>query len=183
MKSLSLTNPHAIIMVGLPGSGKSFFAEQFSETFGIPHIDIASLAAFTSSETATDELLLFTLGEFTKTRASLIVEAEASTRTRRTELLKFFKSKGYSTLFVWVQTDNETAKQRSIKLQRMTAEAFDASLQKFSPPHTTEKALVISGKHTYPTQAKIVLKRLSAPRADISQHQQAPMRKGTITVR
>lgn len=183
MKSLSLTTPHAIIMVGIPGSGKSFFAEKFSHTFGMPRIDIETLTRFTPNDTVADELLLHVLSELSKTHTSLIVEAEASSRARRTELAKFFRAKGYEVLFVWVQTDNETAKQRTIKTRSVQADYFDTAMRKFSAPHPSEKPLVISGKHTYASQAKIVLKRLSAPRADISLHQKPPIRKGTITVR
>ena len=183
MKSLSLNNPHAIVMVGIPGSGKSFFAEKFSHTFGMPHIDIEALFRFTTSDTMADELLLHILSEITKTQSSLIIEAEASSRARRTELAKFFKSKGYEVLYVWVQTDNETSKQRTIKTRGVGPEYFDTAIKKFSAPHSSERPLVISGKHTYASQAKIVLKRLSAPRVDISSHQKPPIRKGTITVR
>lgn len=183
MKSLSLNNPHAIIMVGVPGSGKSFFAEKFSHTFGMPRVDIEALLRYTTNESIADELLLHVLSEIAKTHTSLLVEAEASSRARRTELAKFFKSKGYETLFVWVQTDNETAKQRTLKSRGVQPEYFSAAMKKFSAPHPSEKPLVISGKHTYASQAKIVLKRLSAPRVDISLHQKPPIRKGTITVR
>ena len=38
MKSLSLAKPLVLVVIGLPGAGKSFFARQFSETFGAPMV-------------------------------------------------------------------------------------------------------------------------------------------------
>jgi len=38
MKPLSLSKPHVIVTVGIPGSGKSFFAEHFAATFKAPLI-------------------------------------------------------------------------------------------------------------------------------------------------
>ena len=39
MKSLQLDKPHAIVMVGIPGSGKSFFADKFSAMFNAPYVE------------------------------------------------------------------------------------------------------------------------------------------------
>ena len=38
---------------------------------------------------------------------------------------------------------------------------FDAAIKSFTEPNSTERAVVISGKHTYKTQARTVLARLS----------------------
>ncbi|MBO9600754.1 MAG: hypothetical protein J7559_23390, partial [Cohnella sp.] len=69
-----------------------------------------------------------------------------------------------------------------------TAEQHDAAVRRFSAPHSTEKPIVISGKHTYATQAKMVLRKLAEPRADISVHSTAPVSrrassKHSITIR
>ena len=42
----------------------------------------------------------------------------------------------------------------------MTAEQFDDAVRQFSEPHVHEKPIVISGKHTYATQARTILSRL-----------------------
>jgi len=41
MKSLQLDKPHAIVVIGIQGSGKTFFAEKFATTFKAPYIEQA----------------------------------------------------------------------------------------------------------------------------------------------
>lgn len=169
-------------MVGIPGSGKTTFAKQFANTFNAPHIEAAMLASYAKDNTAAVELTTLVLGEFMKTGQSIVIDAYTDSRRVRTELAKYCRDNGYSPLFVWVQTDPSTAEQRTVRGKQLTKEEFSKQVQSFSAPHPDEKPLVISGKHTYATQAKVVLKRLSAPRAEISQHKQAPARPGQIKV-
>lgn len=196
MKSLSLSQPHVIIMVGLPGSGKSFFAEQFADTFHAPYLSLTRITRFegVSADTA-NHLLHYQLDELLKTHQSLIVDGTANTRFERMELTKKARAAGYETLFIWVQTDPATAKQRATKETKgkpspvLSVEEYDRQVKRFVAPNAIEQSIVISGKHTYATQAKIVLKRLSAPRAEISMHVAAPIRaeqpsgRRNITVR
>ncbi len=165
MKSLSLDKPHAIVMVGIPGSGKSFFAEKFAATFNAPYLDQASLEQHISSEQGVNDLIERLLHEFTKTKQSLVRELYTDSRTSRNELSRYLKSLGYAPLFVWVQVDTETARYRSMKGSGVSEGEHSERVQHFSPTHISESALVISGKHTYASQAKIVLKKLSGPRA------------------
>ncbi|MEO7904367.1 MAG: hypothetical protein ABIR91_01085, partial [Candidatus Saccharimonadales bacterium] len=44
---------------------------------------------------------------------------------------------------------------------------YDRVVKRFNAPLPTETFIVISGKHTYASQAKVVLKRLSTPRTEI----------------
>jgi predicted kinase len=182
MKSLSLNQPHGIIMVGIPGSGKTTFAEKFSNTFNAPFIDIDPIILRTRDETAADELLLLHLKELMRTKSSIIIEANAATRIRRTELAKLLKDNGYQPLLVWVQTDVETARQRSIRMKKMSSEDYAHNLKQFSKPHANEKATVVSGKHTYASQAKIVLKRLSAERTTQAAESPTPSRAARIAI-
>ena len=182
MKSLSLEHPHAIVMVGIPGSGKTFFASKFAETFHAPYLDHAIYARLTADAHLRDMLVSHFIHEVTKTNQSVVLEIDTATRTRRTDLTKLLKKLGYVPLFVWVQIDSDTARQRSLKSNNMSAEAYASRLRSFSPPHQTEHATVISGKHTYASQAKIVLKKLSTPRAEPPAIQPRPTR-GTIIVR
>ena len=181
MKSLQLDKPHAIVMVGIQGSGKTFFASKFSETFHAPYVDQEALAAHASDDKATDVLVDIMLSELLKTCQSVVIEVDTATRTSRAQLAKRLRDAGYTPLFVWVQVDADTAKQRSMKKPGVTAEEHASGLKQFAAPSPTDKALVISGKHTYATQARIVLKKLSAPRAAAS-HRPAPAR-GQIIIR
>jgi len=180
MKSLSLSQPHAIIMVGLPGSGKSFFAKRFADTFNAPYISHDIILSLTSlDKKAVDALADYQLNELLKTKHSVVIEGGVSTRAERTDIARKLRSEGYQPLFVWVQTDAETAKARSLKTKQHGEEEHEQLARRFSAPHPSEKPIVISGKHTYATQAKIILKRLSGPRAEISTHSSPPVRSLT----
>lgn len=183
MKSLSLTQPHLIVMVGVPGSGKSFFAEKFAETFNAPYVSLEKITPFTTSSSDASHLMQQQTAELLKTRQSIIIEGDTDTRTERDRLARQARMAGYETLLVWVQTDPATAKSRSIRETKdktnrtMSIDEYDRIVKRFTPPSVIEKPTVISGKHTYATQAKIVLKKLSAPRAEISTHDIAPVRQ------
>jgi predicted kinase len=179
-----------IIMVGIPGSGKSFFAEKFADTFRAPYINRGRIAQLTGNDTKiTDEVLHYQLDELLKTQQSIILEGGANSRTERSELSRKTRAAGYETLFIWVQTDPATAKARALKEDAaLTSDEYDNRVKRFAPLTITEKPVVISGKHTYATQAKVVLKKLSSPRAEISTHDIAPIRpeqpgRRNITVR
>ena len=180
MKSLSLNQPHAIIMVGISGSGKSQFAEKFSDTFSAPLISVEVVTTMLNDGALAAKVVEHFIGEIAKTKASVVLETETHSRTARTDLARFLKKHGYEPLFVWVQTDPETALVRSTRSKRMNRKDFESDLKRFSTPHPSEQALVISGKHTYASQAKIVLKRLSSPRAEISSHHSQPSRNNIV---
>lgn len=195
MKSLSLSQPHVIIMVGVPGSGKSFFAEKFSETFNAPYASLEKITPFTKSLAGATSVFTQQIDELLKTRQSIVIEGIAASRTVREAFIRKAKAAHYEVLFVWVQTDPATAKARAMRKGKdsdspvLTSDQFDKAVRQFNAPTALEKPLVISGKHTYATQAKIVLKRLSAPRAEISSHTATPVRaeeprrRGNIIVR
>lgn len=176
-----------IIMVGLPGSGKSFFAEKFAETFHTPFVSEQNISQLTQENVP--ELASLQLHELLKTKQTIIFEGATYTRTERIGISKKARDAGYETLTVWVQVDAATAKERSTatKNASLSPEQFDSIEKRFTPPNSLEKPLVISGKHTYASQAKVVLKKLSNPRAEISAHTTPPVRTGpprrNITVR
>lgn len=178
MKSLSLSQPHLLVMVGTPGSGKTFFAEKFADTFHAPFINLKKLMKLgKTDEEAAASLFYSQLEELLKTQQTIITEGRADTRAERSELSRRARTAGYSCLFIWVQTDPATAKTRAIKEKDdMSASAYDQHIKRFNSLDAIEKSVVISGKHTYASQAKVVLKKLSSPRTEISTYDIAPKR-------
>jgi predicted kinase len=175
MKHLSLAKPHLIVMVGIPGSGKSFFAEKFAATFGAPYVCQQKLADLVQGNI--NAAMELQLDELLKTNQSIIYDGATDTRTERSELAKKARQAGYTILYVWIQTDQATAKARYMQTHKSApSEDYIKAVKRFTPPNAVEKPLVLSGKHTYATQARVVLKRLSAPRTEISGHQKAPLR-------
>ena len=176
MKSLSLTKPHMIVMVGIPGSGKSFFAEKFSNTFHAPYINYQKVSSLAQDNA--EKVCFYLLDELLKTQQTIIFDGLSNTRTERIELARRAKDADYEPLFIWTQTDLATAKARIVTPKKgISSDEYDQLHRRFTPPSQAEKPLVISGKHTYATQAKVVLQKISTPRAEISTHRNAPVRE------
>lgn len=177
MKTLNLAVPYVIFVIGKPGVGKTQFATKFSETFKLPYIEadrirraISKDPDFSQTEQEiVDQLMTIQMNELFKTKTTFLLEGSTEVKSVRQNLAKFAKTQGYEPLFVWVQTDHATAMTRATKPSRLnkhkaillSPERFEQLAKKFTPPHETEKAVVISGKHTYGSQIKTVLKRLA----------------------
>lgn len=185
MKSLQLDKPHAVIVIGVQGSGKTFFAEKFAETFNAPYLEQSMFRHFTDNHKSGDELMNKVLSEMVKTARSIILELALSSRNERIELVRSLKRSGYVPLFVWVQIDTPTAMNRTFRSQGISEDQYMQNLKKFTPVHPSEGALVISGKHTFATQAKAVLKKLSSPRQlqQPTTTERKPTARGQIIIR
>lgn len=162
MHALHLARPYAIMMVGYPGSGKTFFASKFSRMFNVPYVDINELQQLVGGGVNIESVVLFFLSEIMKTEQTFIFEGNSATRTNRSEFAKWAREKGYKPLFIWVQTDERTCRGRTMKSKQISPEEFDHQVETFSPPHADEKAVVISGRHTYTSQARAILNHIGS---------------------
>lgn len=181
MEPKEITKPHLIVMVGIPGAGKSFFAEHFADTFKAPIVsfdrlrkEIFSDPAFSKNEDKIIEKVAnHILTEVLKTKRTVIYEGQTNLRTDRMAISKLAHDAGYEALFIWVQTEISAAKKRVIKTKANKSatneDDFENKVKRFTPPGKTEKAIVISGKHTYASQLKIVLKHLIQPQTNNSE--------------
>lgn len=168
MKPLTPASPHAIIMIGIPGSGKTTFAERFADTFQAPIVSQTKLErTYGLSEAEAEALRTTILTEYMKTHRTVLIDGGLNGKEKREDLVRRLVKAGYRPLIVWVQTDTTEAHRRSIKPyprgSGMSDEAFDAQLALFEAPGEKEKMVVISGKHTYTSQLKIILKQLATP--------------------
>lgn len=177
MKSLSLSVPYVIFVIGKPGVGKTQFATKLAETFNLPYVEADRLrSALTDKPTYSSEeqervdyLVTIQMSELFKTKSSFILEGGTEAKTVRQNLSKFAKDKGYESLFVWVQTDHQTAYARATKSNRLNKqktfilsdERYHQLEKRFTAPGVSERPVVISGKHTHGSQIKSVLKRLA----------------------
>lgn len=174
MKQLTPTSPHVIVMVGIPGAGKSTFATRFAETFKTPFINQFNLMRQNSLSTAQGEdIAKQMLDELIKTGKTILFESSITTKKdARTDMLRYIIKQGYRPLLVWVQTESLEAERRATKPfpggSGLTIDEFAKAVDNFDTPHEKEGAIVISGKHTYATQIKTVLKQLSSARRDAS---------------
>lgn len=181
MKALQLEKPHVIITIGIRGSGKTFFSQKFADTFNAPFVEQVVLQNAAKDTDAGIFLMQMMMKEIIKTGRSFLIELSLSSRTEREDLAKTLRKSGYTPFFVWVQTDLETSMARTHRSSGTTQQEYKKTLQSFEVPSAKENVLVISGKHTFATQAKAVLKKLSAPRqaarpTATESHQRPPVR-------
>lgn len=186
MKSLSLSRPLIIMVIGLPGSGKSFFARQFSNMFMAPLVSTNFVRHSMNEESkydANEDAVVNAITgnevkELIKTGKSFIIDGGVNNRAARLSVERLANKHDYGCLTIWVQTDEPTSLSRSLKRKssRLT-DAYNSTMdirtfkkykQQFTNPTPTENTVVISGKHTYATQARIVLKKLVSPRDNVT---------------
>ena len=153
--------PYAILVFGAPMSGKTTFAEHFSDSIKAPFLNLAKLAKeFHISNKLANELVR----QFAKGNNTIIIEGLMDTESQRNDMRKALTEAGYNPVLVWVQTDLNAIKQRMRHAYKTLGEAKAAlaeSYERIEAPSEDEEPLVISGKHTYQTQCRNVINRLS----------------------
>ncbi|HRK40861.1 MAG TPA: ATP-binding protein [Candidatus Saccharibacteria bacterium] len=194
MKSLSPSRPLVILVIGLPGSGKSFFSRQFAEMFGAPLVSMDFIRHTIAPDSQFDHVEDAAVGtiaqnevtELLKTGKTFIIDGGVNSKSGRQSVAREAKRNGYGILTIWVQTDEPTSQSRSSRRSdkreadqlnaSMDGDQFERYRKQFSIPTPSENIIVISGKHTFTTQARIVLKALVAPRegAPVNQQQSTP---------
>jgi len=157
-------------MIGIPGSGKSTFAEHFADTFKTPIVSQTKLQReYSLSTPAAESLRDVILSEYLKTHRTVLIDGGLDTKNARDEVVRRLVKEGYRPLIVWVQTDTTESLRRAAKPypygSGIHPDEFDELVELFDPPHKKEKTVVISGKHTYASQLKIILKQLATPDA------------------
>ena len=178
MESGKLGNPIIVEVVGLPGSGKSFFASQFAKTFhaAVVSIDKIRWTLFAHHTYSDNENVMvqqvadLIITELLKTGRTFVLDGGYNTKDAREEIQKRAEKVGFQILTVVVQVDELTAKRRATKRsaknpgdrhkQSLSADAFTMHSQEYEVPPVNKNTVVISGKHTYSAQARTVLKKI-----------------------
>jgi predicted kinase len=172
-------------MVGVPGAGKSHFARQFADIFHTPLVSYDKLHYLLFSEpqfSKEEELLVASImnnqiQELFKTQKTFIIDGAVNSRAARIEVERIARKNDYGTLTVWVQTDNDSAEYRVTSRNKkrpgdkfnakMSKEQFEKQAKRINPPAGKEEHVVVSGKHTFASQAKAVLKKIVHPRDNV----------------
>ncbi|KKW05170.1 MAG: hypothetical protein UY35_C0001G0061 [Candidatus Saccharibacteria bacterium GW2011_GWC2_48_9] len=96
MKSLSLSTPHVVFIIGTPGAGKTYFASKFADMFSAPFVESDKLrAAIATPPTYSPEeqhvveyLSWLQISELLKTKKTFIVEGGTEAKVDRQNLAK-----------------------------------------------------------------------------------------------
>jgi shikimate kinase len=154
-------HPYAILVFGVPGSGKTTFAEKFSTHFKTPYINIDAL----KSEHKIDRTAsIVIIDQVAKCGQPLVLEGGLDAEKDRDEIRQILKNHGYKSILVWIQTDIPTIKKRLSKKFASPEKAkkyFSKIIKNLEAPADLEWPIVISGKHTFAGQLKIILAALS----------------------
>ena len=161
MEALTLSSPMIIEVVGLPGSGKSFFANQFANTFGSAIVSQDKIRwtlfahhTYSDNENAmVEQVADLLITELLRTKKTFVLDGGYNTAATRHTMANIARKHGYRVLTIVVQTDEPTSKRRATKRSdKKPGDRYKQSL--------AADVVVISGKHTYNTQAKIVLRKM-----------------------
>ncbi len=151
-------------MFGAPGSGKTTFAEKFAKKYRLAYYNLDEIR---EEYSFSHEALLSILEIITKAKQSIVIEGELKTEKDRTEIRNILRAQGYKPTLVWVQTDFATIKMRlksKYKTTKKAREIYDAAVAEIEAPAALEKAVILSGKHTFETQNKHALAGLARTR-------------------
>jgi predicted kinase len=179
MEKIVPQKPILIMLYGFPGSGKTYFSRQFSEEVQTAHLEedrirneLFAKPRFTKQENfALGRIMEYMTNEFLTAGISVIYDMNAMRFSQRRNLREIARKHNAEVLIVWFQLDADTAFVRNNKRDRRrlddryaagyNVEQFKEVAAHMQQPDITEDFIVISGKHSYPSQRSSVIKKLA----------------------
>lgn len=172
-----LSKPTVLLLFGLPGSGKSFFSRQASETLNIPHIssdriryELFEKPSFSKEEQSiVQNIMLIMLEDYLKLGLSAIFDISINRLQDRRTMRDIIRKNNAQSVLIWLQADSETCFNRAKIRDRRKADdkysheitqgQFD-EIEKTMQNPQNEDAIVISGKYLFDSQKQSLLRRL-----------------------
>ncbi|HMT18778.1 MAG TPA: ATP-binding protein [Candidatus Saccharibacteria bacterium] len=172
------TKPLLVLLYGFPGAGKTHFARNLSENLACAHVHGDKIRYELFEEPQYDrqengivtQLMQYMSEEFLSAGINVIYDTNAMRRSTRAQLREMARKKGAKTIVVWFQMDPETAFDRTQKRDRrkaddkyamaFTNDMFKRYIAHMQHPENTEDYVVVSGRHTYPSQQTSFFKKL-----------------------
>lgn len=172
------TKPLLIMLYGFPGSGKSYFARQLAEHLHIAHIqgdrmrnELFSEPRYDKQEnTVVTQLMNYMTEEFLNAGVSVIYDDSLIRASQRMAIRDMARKKHAQPLLIWFQIDadssyarleNRDKRRTEDKYARDYTEDEYAKLLGYMQNPNNEDFIVVSGKHTFPSQKSAVFKRLT----------------------
>jgi predicted kinase len=170
--------PVLVLLYGFPGAGKTHFSRQLSENLSCAHVHGDKIRYELFEEPRYDrqensivtQLMLYMAEEFLSAGINVIYDTNAMRRSTRASLREMARKKGAKTIVVWFQMDPDTAFDRTQKRDRRkaddkyampyTQDMFKRYIAHMQHPEITEDYVVVSGRHTYPSQQTSFFKKL-----------------------
>ena len=180
MAKITPAKPFLIMLYGLPGSGKTYFARQLSERMQLANIQADRIRAELFEQPRYDkqenevvmQLMNYMTAEFLAAGLSVVYDVNAMRGAQRRDLRELARKMHAQTLLVWFQIDPESAFTRNQKRDRRRVDdkfaaqldrnAFESVAAHMQNPGPNEDYAVISGKHLFGTQFSAVSNKLSS---------------------
>jgi predicted kinase len=178
MAKIQPIKPFLILLYGYPGSGKTYFARQFTETVQAAHLqsdrirgELFETPRYDKQENAVvTQLTNYMAEEFLASGVSVVYDTSLIRSSQRRKLMDTARKLGATPLVVWFQMDLETAFYRNVKRDRRHTDdkyagqwdrtSFDGIVESMQNPSTSEGYIVISGKHLFNMQQSAVVAKL-----------------------
>lgn len=169
MLKTKLTRPAVIMLLGLPGSGKSYTSANISELLGMALVSEDKIRDSLFEETTLSEeentvvmhTMIMMTEEYLRLGLPVMFDAGLNKIIERKTLREIARKYKADSLLIWLQIDQDTARLRTKvnKKQIPTEKSFDIMMQTFQTPHN-EDYIVLSGKHTFESQKPIIVRKL-----------------------
>src|SRR3989344_7424043 len=177
MSKLTASTPVLLIMVGLPGAGRTETASKLAEKLGAMHLQLDEVASLLDHDKYSDQIIhrlgLGILDKFLGQGISLVWDGGAYTKRERQELRRLARAYDYKVLIIWLQVDRATAVRRSERRNRSRAsnkfasemdnKSFAETVKRFERPEF-EDYVVISGKHAFRSQFASIRRKMTEMR-------------------
>ncbi len=179
MEKILPQSPVLVLLYGFPGSGKTYFSRQFSIEVQAAHLEedrirheLFEKPRFTQQENyALGRIMEYMAGEFLDAGISVVYDTNAMRVAQRRNLRDMARKHKSGVITVWFQVDPDTAYIRNAKRDRRKADdrfaagygpdSFRELASHMQHPELTEDFIVISGKHSFPSQLGGVIKKLA----------------------
>ena len=177
MKS-PLTSPTLFLLVGRPGSGKTYLARHLAKQLSIPIVSMERIRQTIikkPSLSQSEESTVWRVGTmliegYLGVGVSVIADMTANTVDQRNELLRLAHFFRVTPLIIWQQADRETAWHRCVDRQpnrrvddafslKLTRTAFNALSRQLEPPRH-DQAIRVNGCQPVANQLVAITRNL-----------------------
>ena len=99
------------------------------------------------------------------TKKAIVLDTPLQTKKERDDLSRIAKKAGYRLTLILMQSNDIVAQNRAtdpVKPDSMTDQQYKMVLKAFEQPDIKENVIVLSGQHTFKSQLRLVINRLSS---------------------
>lgn len=170
MLKTKLTRPAVIMLLGLPGSGKSYTSAHIADLLGMALISEDKIRESLFEEPNFDkdeeavvmQMMIMMMEQYIALGIPVMFDTGLNKVVERKNIREISRKYKADTLLIWLQVDRETARIRTKITKKQNAindKIFDITLDKFQAPQN-EDYIVVSGKHTFDSQKQIIVRKL-----------------------